>query len=199
MAYAVVTLDPELSIAVDGGPLEVISRRGAPPLLASGSRARGPGAAPPAPRFEVRLDPGSHLFVITQADGRNRVIERRFAAGAREPLHLALERATEAPRRRATGAAGASAGQPRRPSTLSARQFGVFGLAGAGVVSLAAGTIFGLQAAGTWSDAEEACLASPPARTIAATSCRTTRAGRPTSRPRLSWSAARRSWAWRCC
>jgi hypothetical protein len=63
-----VTLDPaDAAIAVDGAPLE--RRLAAPdgrPVLVAGTLAAGPGKAPPAARFQLVLDPGSHVLLVTR-------------------------------------------------------------------------------------------------------------------------------------
>ena len=174
IAIAVIELEPpNATLTVDGRPLEVISRGGALPLLSSGTRAPGPGEAPPSSRFELRVDPGSRVFVIAGSDGKSRVVERRFASGAREIVRLSLEGSAAAPapgggsepRSVAAAPAAPSAAQPTEDKPAAAapsdgRRTAAFVLAGVGLVALGVGTGFGVKAFSDWRESDAGCESS---------------------------------------
>jgi tetratricopeptide (TPR) repeat protein len=85
------------ALAVDGRPLEVDPGASASIRLVAGTREPGPGERPPA-SFELLIDPGVHVFVVTAA-GAPQVVSRSFAAGAMEVL--ALDPVADPPERRA--------------------------------------------------------------------------------------------------
>ena len=169
VAVAVVELDPSnAAVTVDGRPLEVIARAGALPLLASGTREPGPGEAPPSPRFELRVDPGSHVFLIAAPDGRVRVFERRFAAGSRDAVQLSLEGYGAPEPSPSTGSGRpptSAATRPKPPAAvpdvaapgLGTRGIATIGLGGVGAIGIAAGVVLAVGAASSWSDAKDAC------------------------------------------
>jgi hypothetical protein len=87
-----VTISPaSAAVAVDGRPLEVTGS-GSAAVLVAGTVDPGPGAPPPGGRFELLLDPGTHLLTLSRAGFRDVVVNRTFAPGAHEPLVLELER-----------------------------------------------------------------------------------------------------------
>lgn len=89
IATAAITLEaPDLAIAVDGRPLEGIAPLGPTPLFAAGTRGPGAGEVPSAPRLDLLVDPGTHLFVVSRAGVEAPAITRTFAPGARIELTL---------------------------------------------------------------------------------------------------------------
>lgn len=89
-----VTLDPaDAAIAVDGAPLE--RRLAAPdarPVLVAGTLPAGPGKAPPAARFQLVLDPGSHVLMVTR-DGFASAAQTEVARpGERRTLEIKVDR-----------------------------------------------------------------------------------------------------------
>ena len=61
-----VHLEPaSATITLDGRPLE-ITAEGPTPMLTAGLAAPGPGAAPPAGRFSLEVDPGVHVLVFAR-------------------------------------------------------------------------------------------------------------------------------------
>jgi formylglycine-generating enzyme required for sulfatase activity len=89
LAVLDITLAPATAaVAIDGRPLEVVE--GA--TLVAGTRAAGPGEAPPAARFRVVLDPGSHVIVLSREGFADAVVRESLAPGARRALTLRLER-----------------------------------------------------------------------------------------------------------
>lgn len=89
-----VRLEPvSATITVDGRPLELVSRdkKGKPTLLA-GTAAAGPGKPAPAARFELVLDPGAHVFVLSRAGFSDAVVRKTVAPASRGTLELVLRR-----------------------------------------------------------------------------------------------------------
>lgn len=85
LAHAKVTVKPEgATIVVDGRP---IASDGSG--FAAGIEAPGAGAAAPKGPFDLVLDPGNHVFVLTRKGFSDAVVNRTFAPGA--TLDLALE------------------------------------------------------------------------------------------------------------
>ena len=81
---------PGASISVDGAPLEVVSL--SPPELSAGTLPAGAGRSPPAGKFLLIIDPGTHLFVINRKGYADTVVRRTFGPGQRATLDLALDR-----------------------------------------------------------------------------------------------------------
>jgi hypothetical protein len=90
-----VTLDPpEAAIAVDGRPLELAAEPNEAGLAVAlaGVAASGPGQPPSAGTFELVLDPGTRVIVLSRRGYRDIVRNERFAPGRTTELGLALER-----------------------------------------------------------------------------------------------------------
>jgi PEGA domain len=88
-----VTLSPPTAkIAVDGRPLEVADADAKPPTLVAGVEAPGPPEAPPSGRFKLVLDPGAHVFVLSQKGYGDVVVRRNIRPGARKRLDLSMRR-----------------------------------------------------------------------------------------------------------
>lgn len=88
-----VTLSPaDATVTVDGRPLEVAAPDVTPPTLVAGTEPPGAGRAPPAGRFRLVLDPGTHIFVLNAKGYGDVVLRQSVAAGAHRPLSLKLER-----------------------------------------------------------------------------------------------------------
>jgi tetratricopeptide (TPR) repeat protein len=86
-----VTIAPaEAAIAVDGRPLEVAQAN--PPVLLAGMLPAGPGVPPPAPRFELVVDPGAHVLTLSRKGFADVVVNRTFQPGSRSVLGLQLDR-----------------------------------------------------------------------------------------------------------
>lgn len=77
---------PGTTVAVDGRPLEPAPPGGSGAF--AGTRAAGPGEASPAPRFDLFVDPGPHVFVLGAPTSRETVVSATFAPGARQALRL---------------------------------------------------------------------------------------------------------------
>ncbi len=81
----------DAAITVDGRPL-ASARVGDKDIFAAGVAAPGPGAKVPAERFEVLLDPGNHVFVISRKGFSDAVVNRTFVPGKESDLVLELEK-----------------------------------------------------------------------------------------------------------
>lgn len=88
---------PEAGIAVDGRPLSIEPGAKSPAMVA-GIRPPGPGEPAPPSRegrpgvFELVVDPGTRVFVLSRKGFRDIVRQERLAPGGRPRLTLALER-----------------------------------------------------------------------------------------------------------
>jgi hypothetical protein len=88
-----VHIDPaDAKIAVDGRPLRaevgVLGR----PAAVAGVREAGRGEPPPAPEFDLLLDPGTHVLTLSRTGYTDILVNRTYTPGARMPLVLELER-----------------------------------------------------------------------------------------------------------
>jgi len=89
LAHASVTVaPPDARIAVDGAPLAPAGSAG----MVAGLRPPGPGEAPPSASFEISLDPGAHVFVLSRKGFGDVVVNRTFAPAARTSLRLELDK-----------------------------------------------------------------------------------------------------------
>ena len=87
-----VTIRPtEATIAVDGRPLSAMDFAGSP-VFAAGVAPAGPGLPAPSGTFEVLLDPGSHVFVVSRKGFSDAVVNRVTRPG--DDADLLLELAT---------------------------------------------------------------------------------------------------------
>lgn len=90
LGRAKVTIRPaDASIAVDGRPLAVLLI-GEKRVLAAGVDPAGPGKRVPSETFEVLLDPGNHVFVVTRKGFNDAVVNRVIAPGTTSELLLEL-------------------------------------------------------------------------------------------------------------
>jgi hypothetical protein len=128
VARATIAVAPEgTAILVDGRPLE-------PTGAASwaGTREPGPAEATPASPFEVELDPGAHVFVVSKDGYGNAVTTRTFEPGtnAKLVIELAAPRPADAP---APLAVRDEATRLRAPSRVPV--YVALGVAGAGALA----------------------------------------------------------------
>lgn len=79
----------EATIAVDGRP--VVSLGDKQPF-AAGLEPSGAGKAVPAEAFDLVLDPGNHVFVLSRKGFTDAVVNKSFAAGATTELTFELEK-----------------------------------------------------------------------------------------------------------
>lgn len=93
LAHAVVTIEPaEATIAVDGRPLSPAGSGPSGPVLEAGVEPPGRGRPAPASRFELVLNPGSHVFTLARKGFADSVVNKSFAPGSRTRLSLSLAR-----------------------------------------------------------------------------------------------------------
>jgi hypothetical protein len=150
LARALVTSSPAGStLAVDGAPLEVGVAEGGHVELVAGTRDPGPGEAVPSSAFQVVLNPGSHVLVVSAPGAPDVVVTRVFASGTTVPLVL--------------GAPATVVTAPP-PSSMTRRRAGAgaaFTMAGVGLGALA---VFGGLALARKSDLLDECMSRCPAR-----------------------------------
>ena len=126
------------AVTVDGRPLELASTTGPRPVLLAGTRPVGDAESPPALTFEVQVDPGTHVFVLSSKGQPDVVVNETSAPGSESAL--ALRPSSDATAPRAEGAPDAS------PSTGGRSHVPGFVVLGVGGAALTAGVISGLAA-----------------------------------------------------
>jgi hypothetical protein len=142
LARATVQMEsPIAALSVDGTPLEALSGPGEPTLvLIAGTREDRGSEIPAAASFDVLLDPGTHLFLVSSPGAPDKMVSEAFAAGVVRRLRLS--------------AAGPSQAQPpplvssppQKPEKASADHtwaYVAYGVGGAGLVT---GSVFGILA-----------------------------------------------------
>lgn len=88
LARATVTVKPEgAAIVVDGRPLT-----GDGAGFAAGIAPAGKGSPAPTGKFDLVLDPGNHVFVLTRKGFSDAIVNRTFAPGSTQELLLELDR-----------------------------------------------------------------------------------------------------------
>jgi hypothetical protein len=127
------------TVSVDGRPLEQASAPSDPHLvLVAGTRDDRGSEAPPASSFELLVDPGRHLVVLSRPGTPDKVIAETFDAGSERNLLLRAE------------AAPPVANKPSdvrhplgRPSSSDRTwMYVAYGVGGAGLLT---GSIFGIM------------------------------------------------------
>lgn len=93
----VATLDLRLepasaTILIDGRPLEPSGTQEGLPLLVAGTLPAGAARTPPASRFLVVLDPGTHVLLLSRKGFSDVVARETVRGGMRSALTLSLER-----------------------------------------------------------------------------------------------------------
>jgi hypothetical protein len=93
LAHAVIELEPKQAlISIDGRPLAAAGKRGQLPVLVAGVEAPGRGRPPPAAKFEVELNPGTHVMTFSRTGFDDAVVHREFRPGSRTKLRIELAR-----------------------------------------------------------------------------------------------------------
>jgi hypothetical protein len=94
LARVTLTVDPpEATITIDGRPLARTEEPAAArPIVAAGVLPPGPGTPPPAPTFDVVLDPGAHVITLARKGFTDVVVNRTVAPGSATTLELKLDR-----------------------------------------------------------------------------------------------------------
>jgi hypothetical protein len=157
IARVIVTITPGV-VTVDGSPLELAESDGPRPVLLAGTRGFGQAEAPPSVSFDVLVDPGVHVFVLSVKDRADVIANETLAAGSTVSLELRAPDATESSKlpTRPPQAQGPPAERPNRVPAFVA-----FGIGAAG---LAVGTVSGLVAFGKRSDVNLACQGTDAVR-----------------------------------
>jgi hypothetical protein len=147
VARAIVRLSPEdSSILVDGRPLEVQRTDGPRPVLLAGTRDAGPGEPVAASTFELQLDPGAHVFVVSRAGYADDVTTRTFEPGSELDITVTLAPPPESRAPSASYVRESAGSATRSPGRLP--QYVALGVGGAGLMTGAiAGGIALAQAA----------------------------------------------------
>jgi hypothetical protein len=154
---AVLVPSAEVAIAIDGRPLEATSVEGGErPLLVAGTLPAGPAQRAPAATFDLLIDPGNHVILVSAAGKPDRVLTTNFAQGATESLRL-----EEAETRGPTPAAPATAPERDQPpvevserTDLTPWMWTAFGVGAAGLIT---GAVFGALALDKDSKLDKAC------------------------------------------
>jgi hypothetical protein len=167
LATAVVTLAPaDTAVAVDGRPLELANagdeaasddgKHGTRLVLAAGTRDGGRPEVPPAAMFDLLLDPGRHVFVLSRAGAPDAVVEETFEAGATRPLVLTAPE----PKQQAAPLVTRSPTPDVAPAQGADHTWTIvaYGVGAAGIVT---GSIFGIAALAKKADLDDQC--DPPA------------------------------------
>lgn len=91
LAHLSVTLDPpDAAIAVDGRP--VTKGDGDGKEMVAGVGAPGAAAVLPAPKFELALDPGPHVFTVEHKGFQTAIVRRDLPASSHGTLDLGITR-----------------------------------------------------------------------------------------------------------
>jgi hypothetical protein len=150
-----VTITPAMAapVAVDGRPLEPTTTAGPYPVLLAGTRPVGVAEVAPAPTFEVDVDPGVHVFILSVKGRPDVVASETLAPGARIAIELrvAPPEGTEAPKPLAAGP-GVDAAPVEKPNRVPA-----FVALGIGAAALATGAVSGAVALGYRGPIDAAC------------------------------------------
>jgi hypothetical protein len=147
LARVVASLEPDTAIAVDGRPLEPDATTAARPTLVAGTADPGAGAVPGQTRFDLFIDPGDHVIVLSRAGLADTVMNEHFAPGASRSLTLAMNVPTpEAPAptpQPADSAPEADVGASTSSATPTILMWTAYGVGAAGI---AVGSVFGVMA-----------------------------------------------------
>jgi hypothetical protein len=91
VARSLISISPEgASVVVDGRPLERAMADGPRPVLWAGTREPGPGEPAMASTFELELDAGDHVFVVSKPGYVDQVTIRTFEPGHEVTVVLQL-------------------------------------------------------------------------------------------------------------
>jgi hypothetical protein len=91
IARSLVSLSPEdATILVDGRPLERAPTDAPRPVLWAGTREPGTAEPAPASMFELHVDPGSHVFVVSKSGYADDVRTRTFDPGSEKDVVVTL-------------------------------------------------------------------------------------------------------------
>jgi|HubBroStandDraft_1064217.scaffolds.fasta_scaffold53879_1 hypothetical protein len=162
VAHTVISISPEgASIAVDGRPLERAVVEKPRPVLWAGTQGPGPGEPAMASTFELELDAGDHVFVVSKEGYVDEVTIRRFEPGDEPPVVLKLlprTRGAVAP----TTPPSARAGVEEAAVSGGAQRAIGLTIGGAGLIGIVAGVIAAVIAKSTYDEGlNDNCGGSP--------------------------------------
>lgn len=149
IARVTMTITPG-AVAVDGRPLELGESGGPRPVLLAGTRGVGQAEVPPAFTFDVLVDPGTHVFVLSVKDQADIVANETLAPGSQITLQLGVPEAT-------TNTNTVAPSAPEASYTEKPNRAPAFVALGIGAAGLAVGTVSGLLAFGKRHDVSNAC------------------------------------------
>jgi hypothetical protein len=87
-----ITLEPAgAAIAIDGRPLE-LHRRGKRPVMLAGTLSPGAGRKAPARSFDVLVDPGAHVILLSRKGFSNAVVNETLHPGEKRRLVLKIDK-----------------------------------------------------------------------------------------------------------
>jgi hypothetical protein len=151
IARVTVTVLPETAtVKVDGRPLEIVATEGPRPTALAGTREVGPAEIVPAKTFDVHIDAGTHVFVVTTNGQGDVATTQTFLPGASVAIELNGAETRDLPKKPADDMG--SPGQPNRTPAWIA-----FGVGGAAAV---VGTVSGAMAFAKKTDVN-ACTSKP--------------------------------------
>jgi hypothetical protein len=149
-----VTITPAMAapVAVDGRPLEPTTTAGPYPVLLAGTRPVGVAEVAPAPTFEVDVDPGVHVFILSVKGRPDVVANETLAPGARIVIELRVAPPEGTTPQPLAGGPGADARPVEKPNRVPA-----FVALGIGAAALATGAVSGAVALGYRGPIDTAC------------------------------------------
>lgn len=150
---AVTITSDETTVAVDGRPLEVEST-GARPVLVAGTLPPGAGTPPPSETFDLLVDPGAHMFVLSREGAKDRVVNQSFEPGAMLGLQLGIRLEKKAPKAAPVPVADTAAPEPQPSGPSRWPVWVAYGVGGAGLVT---GSVLGGLAIGKKKDLDAVC------------------------------------------
>ena len=151
---SVTLTDPRLAVSADGRPFDVVSSGGRP-LLAAGTAAPGRPTTPPAAAFDLMIDPGRHVFLLSLAGKGDTLHEHSFDSGSTPTLQLGIERESKPSAFETTQSASVPADKPvDSPASLRPWMWTAFAVGAAGVV---AGSVLGILAIEKDAELENVC------------------------------------------
>ena len=149
----------DVAIAIDGRPLEVVPvAPGSRPLLIAGTLPAGPAQRAPSTTFDLLIDAGSHVVLVSIKGKPDAVLTRVFQQGSAETLRLPGAAAREPvpppqepkPEPKLQPAAPPSEEGPG----LAPWMWTAFGLGAVGIVT---GSVFGILALDLESNLQNTC------------------------------------------
>jgi hypothetical protein len=144
-----------LAVAVDGRPLEAAAgEQGSRPLLIAGTAPPGNATVPPAASFDLLIDAGPHLILLSVAGERQTFINYTAEKGGTSTLQLTIDGA-EAPQQAPAPVPAQPADSGVEPSGQS--RFWTWTALGVGAAGVAAWSVFGILALSQNGELDDVC------------------------------------------